>query len=33
MTADDNKSHLPFLNKLPDQYNNTYHYYINKKGY
>ena len=31
MTANDNKSHLPYLNKLVDQYNNTYHHSINKK--
>ena len=31
MTANDNKSYLPYLNKLVDQYNNTYHYSINKK--
>ena len=30
MTASDSKSYLPFLNKLVDQYNNTYHS-INKK--
>ena len=31
MTANDNKSYLPYLNKLVDQYNNTYHHSINKK--
>ena len=31
MTADDSKSYLPYLNKLVDQYNNTYHHSINKK--
>ena len=31
ITANDNKSHLPYLNKLVDQYNNTYHHFINKK--
>ena len=31
MTANDSKSYLPYLNKLVDQYNNTYHHYINKK--
>ena len=31
MTANDNKSYLPCLNKLVDQYNNTYHHSINKK--
>ena len=33
MTANGNKSHLPYLNKLIDQYNNTYHHSINKKTY
>ena len=31
MTADDGKSYLPYLNKLLDQCNNTYHHSINKK--
>ena len=31
MTANDNKSYLSYLNKLVDQYNNTYHPSINKK--
>ena len=31
MTANDSKSYLPHLNKLGDQYNNTYHHFINKK--
>ena len=31
MTANDNKANLPYLNKLVDQCNNTYHYSINKK--
>ena len=31
MIADDSKPYLPFLNKLADQYNNTYHHYINRK--
>ena len=31
MTANDNKSYLPYLNKLVDQFNNTYHYFTNKK--
>ena len=31
MTANDSKSYLPYLNKLVDQYNNTYHHFINKK--
>ena len=30
MAANDSKSYLPYLNKLLDQYNNTYHYSINK---
>ena len=31
MTANDIKSHLINMNKLVDQYNNTYHHTINKK--
>ena len=31
MTANDNKSYLPYLNELVDQYNNTYHHSIKKK--
>ena len=31
MTANDTKSYLSYLNKLVDQYNNTYHHSINKK--
>ena len=31
MTANDNKSYLPYLNKLVDKCNNTYHHSINKK--
>ena len=31
MTANDNKCYLLYLNKLVDQYNNTYHYSINRK--
>ena len=31
MTANDNKSYLPHLNKLVDQYNNIFHYSVNKK--
>ena len=31
MAAVDSKFYLPYLNKLVDQYNNTYHYSINKK--
>ena len=33
MTANDSKSYLSYLNKLVDQYNNTYHHSINKKTY
>ena len=31
MTPNKNKSYLPYLNKLVDHYNNTYHHSINKK--
>ena len=31
MTANDSKSYLSYLNKLVDQYNNTYHHSVNKK--
>ena len=31
MTANDSKSYFPYLNKLLDQCNNTYHHSINKK--
>ena len=31
MTANDSKSYLPYLNKLVDQYSNTYHHSIGKK--
>ena len=31
MTAHDNKSYLSYLNKIVDQYSNTYHHSINKK--
>ena len=31
MTDNDSKFYLPQLNKLVDQYNNTYHHSINKK--
>ena len=31
MAANDNKSYLSYLNKLVDQYNNTYDHSINKK--
>ena len=30
-TANDSKSYLSYLNKLADQYSNTYHHSINKK--
>ena len=33
MTANDSKPYLPYLNKLVDQYNNTYHHSINKENY
>ena len=31
MAANDSKSYFHYLNKLVDQYNNTYHHSINKK--
>ena len=31
MTGNDSKSYLSYLNRLVDQYNNTYHHSINKK--
>ena len=31
MTANDSKSYLPYLNKLVDQYNSTYHHSIGRK--
>ena len=31
VTANDKKSYLPYLNKLVDQYNNTYYHSIHKK--
>ena len=31
ITANDSKSYLSYLNKLVDQYNNTYHHYIDKE--
>ena len=31
MTANNSKYYLSYLNKLVDQYNNTYHHSINKK--
>ena len=33
MTANNSKSYFSYLNKLVDQYNNTYHHSINKKNY
>ena len=33
MTANNSKSYLAYLNKLFDQYNNTYHHSIHKKSY
>ena len=30
MTANDSKSYLPYLSKLVDQCNNTYHHSVNK---
>ena len=30
MKTNDSKSYLSYLNKLLDQYNNTYHHSINK---
>ena len=30
-TANESNSYLCYLNKLVDQYNNTYHFYIGKK--
>ena len=32
MKANDTKSDLAYLNKLVDQYNNTYHHSIGKKA-
>ena len=32
MTANDSKSYLGYLNKLVDQYNNTYHHSIGKNS-
>ena len=31
MIANDSKSYLPYLNRIVDQYSNTYHHSINKK--
>ena len=33
MTTSDSRSYLSYLNKLVDQYNNTYHHSINKKPF
>ena len=33
MTANHSKSYLSYLNKLVDQYNDTYHHPVNKKTY
>ena len=33
MTTNDSNFYLPYLNKLVDQYNNTYHHSIGKKTY
>ena len=30
MAANDNKSYLSYLNKLVDQYNNSYHHSVKK---
>ena len=32
MTANDSRSYLPYLNKLVDQYSNTYLHSVNKKA-
>ena len=31
MTVNDSKCYIPYLNKLVDQYINTYHHHVNKK--
>ena len=31
MTANDSKSYLGYLNKLVDEYNDTYHYSVGRK--
>ena len=31
MVANDRKSYISYLNKLIDQYNNTFYHFINKK--
>ena len=33
MTVNDSNSYLDYLNKLVDQYNNTYHHSVIKKTY
>ena len=33
ISANDNKSYLGYLNKLVDEYNNTYHHSIWKRTY
>ena len=33
ITANDSTPYLPYLNKLVDQFNNTYHHSINKNNY
>ena len=33
VTANDSNLFLPYLNKLVDRHNNTYHHSINKKTY
>ena len=33
MTSNDSRSYLSYLNKLVDQYNNTYHDSVNKETY
>ena len=30
MTANDSKSYLSYMNKLLDQYDNTYHHFVGK---
>ena len=32
MTTNNSKPYLPYLNKLVDKYNNTYHHPVNKKS-
>ena len=33
MTANNSKSYFSYFNKVVDEYNSTYHHYINKKTY